>query len=477
MSLDETYDRVLLGIPRERQAYAQWFFKCLAESIRPLRADELAGALAIQIGEGEFPNYNVNRRPENPEEAILSACSSLVTIIDVDSSRVVQFSHFSVKEYLTSERLAKAKKPLSLYHIHPHSAHTTLAQASLGVLLALDDQVDKETIKNFPFAIYAARYWVDHAQFDDVCSSIKLPMEQLFDPAKPHFAAWLWLYNIDEPFTLPMATVHPTRPYAVPLYYAALCGFYGVAEDLIDANLQDIDARGGMSATPLLAALERGHLAVAILLIARGADINCRDSQSRTPLHIASRRGYDDLVSLLIHRGVDLNSEEDSRETPLHVAVAGGYDNIVRLLLDHGADADHLDHGGWAPLHIASQEGHSNIVELLLDHGVDANRPDMGGWTPLHLASWGGHGYIVRLLFDQGVDANHLDNSGWTPLHLASWEGHGYIIRLLFDQGVDANHPDNSGWTPLHLVFWEGLRLQLLYYTIYIWLFCIHILY
>ena len=170
--MDETYDRILLGIARERQEYAQRLLQCLAESIRPLRTEELAEILAIQFEAGTLPNYDVNWRPWNPEEAVLSACSSLITIIDTDTSRVVQFSHFSVKEYLTSARLANAGKHLSQYHILPDSGHTILAQASLSVLLALDEQVDKERMKNFPFAIYAARYWVDHAQFDNVCSGI-----------------------------------------------------------------------------------------------------------------------------------------------------------------------------------------------------------------------------------------------------------------------------------------------------------------
>ena len=156
MSLDDTYDRILLRIPRERQGYAQRIFKCVAESIRPLCAEELAEILAIQFDEGEFPNYNVNWRPENPEEAILSACSSLITIVvGIDTSRVVRFSHFSVKEYLSSERLADAEN-LSRYHIRSHSAHTILAQSSLSVLLAIDNQVDKERMTNFPFASYAA---------------------------------------------------------------------------------------------------------------------------------------------------------------------------------------------------------------------------------------------------------------------------------------------------------------------------------
>ena len=162
MSLDETYDRILLGISREKQGYAQRLLHCLSESIRPLRADELTEILAIQFDTGTLPKYDVNRRPADPEEAILSACSSLITVVNTNTSRVVQFSHFSVKEYLLSDRLV-ARKDLSQYHILPQSAHTILAQASLSVLLALDGHINKEKMKNFPFAIYAARYWVDHA--------------------------------------------------------------------------------------------------------------------------------------------------------------------------------------------------------------------------------------------------------------------------------------------------------------------------
>jgi len=57
---------------------------------------------------------------------------------DVYGSRVVQFSHFSVKEFLTSKRIAAADGDVSQYHILPGPAHTILTQACLGVLLRLD---------------------------------------------------------------------------------------------------------------------------------------------------------------------------------------------------------------------------------------------------------------------------------------------------------------------------------------------------
>src|SRR5258708_1294232 len=174
--LEETYERILRGISRARQEDARHLLQCLAVAIRPLCVEELSDILAMKFRVGQLPKYAANRLKENSEEEILLACSSLINIIDVDGSRVVQFAHFSVEEYLTSERLANAGTPLSKSHILPHSAHSLLAQASLCVLLTLDGQVDKESVKNFPLTKYAVRYWFDHAIFGNVSSSTEVPM-------------------------------------------------------------------------------------------------------------------------------------------------------------------------------------------------------------------------------------------------------------------------------------------------------------
>ena len=281
-SLDETYDRILLGIPQERREYAQRLLHCIAVAIRPLRVEELAEILAIKFDAGTFPHYDIYWRPANSVEAVLLACSSLITIVNIRGSRVVQFSHFSVKEYLTSERLASAAGHLSRYHILPHSAHTILAQASLSALLALDGQVDKESVTNFPLTIYAARFWVRHAKFDDISSVIEDAMKQLFDPGKPHFATWVWVYDIDLPFREVLFAPRPTRPRAFPLYYAALCGFCGPVQHLIDTcPPQDIDSRGGCYATPLHAAVIKGNVDVTRLLLAHGVDMTALGYEKR----------------------------------------------------------------------------------------------------------------------------------------------------------------------------------------------------
>ena len=256
-SLDKTYEQTLLGIDKEKRGYAQRLLRCLTVSIRPLRVEELAEIFAVKFGETATPIFNPDWRPEDAEEAVMSACSSLVAVVDRKGHQIVQFSHFSVKEFLTSERLAMAEERLSYYHILPEPAHTILAQASLGVLLRLDEKIERDSIARFPLAPYAAQHWVDHAQYRNVSSHIEEVLKCLFDPAEPHFAAWVWLYDIDRYWTERMPTMHPTRPEAVPLYYASLCGFVCLTEHLVAAHPWDVNSKGGLHTTALHAASVR----------------------------------------------------------------------------------------------------------------------------------------------------------------------------------------------------------------------------
>ncbi|KAI0291329.1 hypothetical protein B0F90DRAFT_1649724, partial [Multifurca ochricompacta] len=165
VTLDETYERTLVGIPEEKWEHAHRLFQCLIASVRPLRVDELAEVFAIQFDQGTSCKLLSGWRPDDAEDAVLSACSSLIAIISVGGLRVVQFSHFSVKEFLTSNRLATASVRIaSRYHVPLESAHEVLARVCLLILLQLpvDDQVDRDHAKDFPLALYAAQHWVDH---------------------------------------------------------------------------------------------------------------------------------------------------------------------------------------------------------------------------------------------------------------------------------------------------------------------------
>jgi hypothetical protein len=190
----------LKNINQATRAYAHRLLQCLTVAVRPLRLEELAEVLAFDFDEapGGIPSLNADWRREDQERAVLSTCSSLITIVHDGDSRVVQFSHFSVKEFLTSDRLAVAAEDISFYHIAPAPAHTILAQACLGVLLRLDDTTWETFVQRFPLAEYAVQHWVDHALFENVSLRIKDGIENLFDVEKPHFSRWIRNGNMDD---------------------------------------------------------------------------------------------------------------------------------------------------------------------------------------------------------------------------------------------------------------------------------------
>ena len=188
-SLDETYNRILKNINNANSAHAYRLLQCLVVASRPLHVEELAEVLAYDFTEG-IPTLNVDWRWEDQEAAVLSACASLVSVIIDNGFRVVQFSHFSVKEFLTSNRLARSTEGVSEFHVSLESAHMTLAQACLGALLRLGGDT-RSSNTHTPLVQYAARHWVTHAQFEHVELGLRDAMEYFFDIDKPHFLAWL----------------------------------------------------------------------------------------------------------------------------------------------------------------------------------------------------------------------------------------------------------------------------------------------
>jgi ankyrin repeat protein len=376
--------------------------QCLVAAVRPLRVEELAEILAFDFGAEGIPKLNPDWRWEDQEEAVMSACSSLVIVFKDGDSRVVQFSHFSVKEFLMSTRLAESSRDVSYYHIPLKLAHTILAQACLGLLLRLDDRIDRDKIKTFPLARYAAEHWDNHARFENVSSYIKDGMECLFDADKPHYATWLWVYNKDR-HGRSMVTMVPETPKAVPLYYAALFGLYDLTAHLLAEHPEGIHAKGGFDVTALHASARHGHVDTLSLLLEYFPNLEIMGADDQTPLHIASEEGHLVIGQRLLDRGADINARAICGWTPLYLAAAGGQLDLVRMLLERGAPINASNINRWTPLHIASVNRHVEIVRLLLEHGADPNVCNKDGKTPSDEASRRGLLEIVQVLSKYGT--------------------------------------------------------------------------
>jgi len=360
----------------------------------------------------------------------------LITVVHDGESRVVQFSHFSVKEFLTSDRLAAAAGDISFHHIDLEPAHTILAQACLGVLLRLDNSPRKTCIQRFPLAEYAAQHWVDHALFGNVPLRIKYGM---FDPDKPHFSRWIQIHDMDRNFQISDDETHLVCPDAVPLYYAALCGLRDVVEKLISEHPEHISARGGSSGTVLHAASSQNHLKVVQSLLKHHADVNVLAQWGWTPLHVASDLGHLDIGRCLLEHGAIVNAKvhHDDHVTPLDLVAENGHLEFARMLLRHNADVNIQDGTKYTPLRSALDSGHIDVARLLLDHGADPNESGGVQSAPLHHASYRGKLEVARLLLERGADVDAKDGKGRTAYQIAMEMGYDEIAQLLSGHGVE----------------------------------------
>jgi len=458
-TLDATYERTLREIKDTNWEFARRLLLCVAVVSRPLRVEELADLLAFDFEAGQIPTFHKDWRLEDPLEAVLSTCSTLLSVVNARKSQVIQFSHFSVKEFLTSSRFAENHDTISnRYHVSLTPAHTLVAQACLGILLHLDKDITRSTLPNFPLAEYAAEHWFEHARFEGVSQNVFGGMKQLFDWRKPHLAVWLWLCDPSVPSWKRDKLENPLlTPRGTPLHYAACCGVYDIVKVLAIEHPQDVNSWNFAGyegeETPLDLVLREGHVDVARLLIEHGADAaaQSKSKYGTTPLHWASRDGHVDVARLLIEHGADVAAQREDGSIPLHWASGQGHVDVAQLLIEHGADVTAQTEDGTTPLHEASLRGHVDVARLLIQHGADPAARRKDGTTPLHEASEGGHVDMTRLLIEHGADAGAQSEDGTTPLHIASKWNRVDMARLLIEHDANAGAQRKDGTTPLHL--------------------------
>ena len=167
-TLDVTYDRILSNIDKEHEDYALKVFQWLCFSARQMRIDEMVEVLAIDSTDNFC--FSPEQRLPDPCD-ILTVCSTLVSVTaaatentskQTTGSQELRLAHFSVKEYLISERLKKGL--MHCYHITSFSANISIAQTWLTYLLHFErpDFLTAEFDHEFPLIKYAAEFWPWH---------------------------------------------------------------------------------------------------------------------------------------------------------------------------------------------------------------------------------------------------------------------------------------------------------------------------
>jgi hypothetical protein len=204
-------------------------------------------------------------------------------------------------------------------------------------------------------------------------------------------------------------SLHEQRPSRGPGFAGAVAEMLRSAtvgdsrrvQELLDGDTglirpHDDHTRGHGDITPLHYAAQAGHIAVAEMLLERGADLEAIDtSHQLTPLGWAAicSTPQKELAEFLLSRGARLD---------IFSGAALGMKNAVETMLEKNPElaAKRLrpPNRGMQPLHLAAWRGHREVVECLLDHGADLNAGDDRGDTPLAYAERSGHGEVAGVL-------------------------------------------------------------------------------
>jgi len=428
-TLDGTYDRILCAINKENSQDALKILQWLVCSARPIRIDEIVDAIAVYSDSD--PRFDPESRLPDPQD-ILTICSSLVTIDGVK----VRLAHYSVKEYLVSERIQNG--PASQYSIREVHANVSIAETCLVYLLQFGkaNSLTSQTTKEFPLARYAAEYWTHHATMarEDAKVMHQLIME-LFLSKRDAYVNWIRLFDPDNPRNEPNIT-EDLKIVASPLYYASLAGLIESVRLLLEKGA-DVNAQGGGYGSALQVASYGGHDHVVQRLLEKGADVNAQGGYYGNALQVASRGGHGQVVQRLLEKGADVNAQRRGfYSNALQAASHEGHDQVVQQLLEKWGDVN--AQGGYYgnALQAASRGGHDQVVQQLLEKGADVNAQGGQYGYALQAASRGGHDHVVQRLLEKGADVNAQRGYYGNALQAASRGGHDQVVQRLLKKGA-----------------------------------------
>ena len=328
-SLDETYERILCNIDKSLIEDSRRILTLLCFSARPLTISELIDAIAVDISSARL---NPKRRLRNAD-GIRDIYVRLVDIgpspDDTDTSddeekheQTVRIAHFSVQEYLESERIRSQNA--AIFSLTAVTAHVEITQICL--IYILEPGFADGTLDEHPLARFATRFWLRHYRNtgyqDSKSDNLVL---QFFQCQR-----WLFLSLIK---LLELVNEEDYEEYMLKdedlpssVYFASLLGLRWVLAELLSAQQQkeserfilpvtstikvaDVNAQCGIYGNALQVASCYSHEEVVKLLVHEGADVNAQGGKFGNALQAASLKGHEEIVNLLIHEGADVNAQ------------------------------------------------------------------------------------------------------------------------------------------------------------------------
>ena len=281
------------------------------------------------------------------------------------------------------------------------------------------------------------------------------------------------------------------------LMFAVQAGDLDSVRMLLDAGM-DVNIKASDGTAPLIAALynwryassgnapaarfgSRGtlqfasNIAMANLLLDRGAKVEVVDAAGYTPLHGAVLGMMPDLglgqaSFTKAFKAPDPEHEADSLALVKRLLAAGADPNLATLYPTGGAvGAVRINPlpPGSTPFHAAAMIKSAKLADMLAAAGGEPNRLRQDGHTPFSIAAKYDNLPVVQSMVAHGADLKKIYNDAdqvpdpilskteprknQTILHIAASGGAGAVAEYLIHQGVPADVKNDHGETALQL--------------------------
>ena len=417
-------------------------------------------------------------------DAVLDVCTGLIKTIQYlrDKSKFhIMFVHFSVKEYLLSERIKSSKA--SFFALNEEIAHRDVAQICLSCMFLFDQPNFRiaEVRKAHPLLTQASLRWMDHLNDGrgENYPPTKALLEKFFDLNRQRFFC-MWL-AMSPYFSRSWWGNTPGSH----LYHALGTRDIELIKSLLEKGENPNDGAGEWG-YPIQRAVREENLEMVSLLVENGADVDLRVEYYASALSLACGQDNTAILDLVLRSGGDPNLRQ--RVRPLYVACRHENITAVQKLLGKGVNCKNFKDG----LEMITKIGNESIFNTLVNCKAFQDLKDVVMLSSALFSACGkGSMIMCKRLIEEGADVNLTKYKGCrsgfqmicidtevgntlldgvetrkfmykhgSVLKLAAYLGHDSIVALFLESGANIEcRAGKMKMTPLFYAV-QGHRLS-----------------
>lgn len=390
--LESTYETLLRHTASqypEQITDMKTLLRCLVIASPTLTAASLAEILAMQPGQ---PYLDFDAVATDPYD-ILDIIAPFVVLTDQEKVQsVVKLSHYSLDEYLLSDRIRQSQA--SEFHVDYAEGNAWLACTSLQYLTfdvfdCLTYGIPRPGIplslpEDYAFRRYATLNWFRHYGRARTVSTFRNRCEPYLRRLLGSYCYKQWQEEYAREY--PYDEIYQYSPIGFTISQ----GMDEIVDDML-APLADINASigGPDGITCLTLAAKWNRASIVRKLLDLGSRLEVVNAKGRTALHAACEFASREAFDILLEAGANVHARASSGSTPFYLACRGGDTAIVKRLRDCGCDINSRTHDSWTPIMEAVENGHEDVVDLLLEWGADLTITTKQRWTVFLIAEDG----------------------------------------------------------------------------------------